>query len=106
MRRQDTVDFCQCVLNGAGQAFIGLAADPLCAGHQRLDLFLGKTQRRQQKTRAQDVANAGFANDVRPHRLQRDDVPPDGTQRHIQLTGQRDTGNRPAMAPKDLHEVE
>lgn len=104
--RENAIDFGERVLYGKRQGFVGVAADPLRADHERLDLFFRKRQRRQQKARAQYVADASLTIDMRPDGLQRGDVAADGPKRYARLAGKYFAGHRSTMPAKHLHELE
>jgi hypothetical protein len=79
---------------------------PARTQHQRLDLLLAEHQRRQHEARAQHIAHARLAIDVRAFGLQRVDVAIEGAQRHARRLGERRAAHRMAVAPQHLNQVQ
>ena len=79
---------------------------PARAEYDRFDLLLAEHQWRQHEARAQHVADAGLAIDVRALGLERVDVAIDRAQRHAGRLGQRRSAHRMPVAPQYLDQVQ
>ncbi len=96
----------QRVPRGLAEPRIAAIGDPARTKNERFDLVLREHQRRQHETGAQDIAEAGFANDAGALPLQRADVSIQRAKTDAEFLREDAAAHRPPMTAKKLDQVE
>ena len=106
MGRQGGADAVERMACSQGQLRVGLMRHPLRAQHQGFDFFLAEHQRRQREAGTQQVAQPGFALDLRALLAQGGDVAVEGAGADLQRVGQHGRAHRPSVAAQGFQQLQ